>query len=147
MRYLGIDFGLKRTGLALTDAAATLAFPLKTLYKETNRQFWDELLETIRQERIDALVVGIPYDLYGEETETTVQAKNFILRLEKKSNLPVYTVNETCSSVEAKEQLKKAGVSKDKISRYLDQQAAVVILESYLKSRWLDATTKRSFSY
>ena len=137
MRYLGIDFGLKRTGLAMTDAAGTLAFPLKTLYKETNRQFWDELLDTINHEKIDALVVGMPFDLYGQETEITVQAKNFIQRLQKKSLLPVYTVNETCSSIEAKEQLKQANVSKHKLNQYLDQQAAVVILESYLNSRSL----------
>ncbi len=137
MRYLGIDFGLKRTGLAMTDAAGTLAFPLKTLYKKTNRQFWDELLDTINHEKIDALVVGMPFDLYGQETEITVQAKNFIRRIQKKSGLPVYTVNETCSSIEAKEQLKQANVSKYKLNQYLDQQAAVVILESYLNSRTL----------
>ncbi|MFW6414871.1 MAG: Holliday junction resolvase RuvX [Thermodesulfobacteriota bacterium] len=135
MRYLGIDFGLKRTGLALTDNAGTMAFPLKTLYKETNQQFWNELLDTIRQEKVEALVVGIPFDLYGQETETTIQAKNFSRRIQKKSGLPVYTVSETCSSIEAKEQLKQAGITKHKLNHYLDQQAAVVILESYLNSR------------
>jgi putative Holliday junction resolvase len=132
MRYLGIDFGTKRIGLALGYRENNLIFPLKTVVKKTNAQVMSELLSLIREYHIDGIVVGIPRDLHGQETLTTRQVKNFVTRLQKTTAIPVETSDETLSSFEAEERLLDAQVPGSKKKAVLDQMAAVIILENFL---------------
>jgi len=60
MKLLGIDFGIKRVGLAVTDAAATLAFPKKTLYRTTRETLFAALLTIIEEEKPELIVIGLP---------------------------------------------------------------------------------------
>ncbi len=135
MRYLGIDFGLKRVGLALTDPAGTMAFPYKTLHRTTRRQFFEDLLAVMDQEKVEGVVLGLPLDLEGRETETTRQVINFKNSLARRTDLPIYLVNEALSSFEAEQTLTSTGMKKKKQKPVLDQMAAIIILESFLASR------------
>lgn len=132
MRYLGIDFGLKRIGLAISDKQGKMVFPYKTIIKKDNEQLFSELQKIFIKEKIQAIVVGLPQGLNGEFTLSTRQVLNFIHRLNKISSLPVYTINESLSTEEANEKLKKAKVPPKKRKSILDQQAAVIILENFL---------------
>lgn len=133
LRLLGIDFGLKRIGLALTRGQVVI--PLKTIVKKDNAQVRAELGQIIVQEKIQALVVGLPYGPDGQETLTTRQAKNFAQRLRRHFLLPVYLMDETCSSLEAEERLKELGLNAFQRKERLDQVAACIILEDFLTSK------------
>lgn len=132
MRLLGVDFGLKRVGLAVTDDEGRMAFPLKTLVRTTRDAMFEEILSIIEAERIGTVVVGLPLDLDGSETLTTRQAINFGRSLERRTEAPVVFADERLTSIEAEGLLHEAGISGKKLKKALDSQAAVLILESYL---------------
>ena len=135
MRYLGIDFGLKRVGLALTDPAGTMAFPHRTLVRTTRKQFFEDLLGVIETEKVEGVVLGLPLGLDGQETDTTRQVINFKNSLARRTPLPIFMVNEALSSFEAEQALSRVGMKKKKQKPVLDQVAAVIILESFLASQ------------
>ena len=81
------------------------------------------------------MVVGLPRDLQGRETLSTRQVRNFILRLKRRTSLPLFTTDESLSSDEARQRLLEAGVSQDKIQAVLDQESAVIILERFLREQ------------
>lgn len=129
MKLLGIDYGQKRIGLAISQGG--MAFPFKTLVKSTKDRLFAELLEIIRREGVDAIVLGLPLDLDGQETLTTRQVRNFQASLARRVDLPIHMVNEALTSFEAAERLRQAGVPERKQAAMLDQMAAVCILEIF----------------
>jgi len=136
VRTLGIDFGLKRVGLSVCDRTGTLVSPLKTIERTTRQALFDELTEIIHDEAIEAVVVGLPLALNGEDTLTTRQARNFAQSLERRIDAPVHLMDERLTSAQAEEELNAAGLYGAKRKAALDSQAAVVILRS-----WLDSVT------
>lgn len=133
MKYLGIDYGQKRTGIAVTDDGGRMAFPRTTITMKTRDRFFEELLTIIEKEQPHAIVVGLPLSLNKEETLTTRQVRNFTARLKRRCSLPVYYMEEALSSNEAEERLRDAVVPVSKRKGILDQQAAILILESFLR--------------
>jgi len=134
MRVLGIDFGLKRVGLAVCDPTGTLVSPLTTIERTTRDALFDELAEIIQNESIEAVVVGLPLSLEGEDTLTTRQARNFAESLGRRTDMPVHLMDERLSSAEAEEELNAAGLRGKKKKMALDSQAAVIILRSWLEN-------------
>ena len=135
MKFLGIDFGLKRVGLAVTDPGGSMVFPLATLERTSRDALFAELLAVIAREGVEAVVVGYPAPPDGGESLTARQAANFARSLARRTPLPVSLMDETLSSQAAEEDLAQAGVKAGRRKQVLDQQAAVRILESYLASR------------
>ena len=135
MKYLAIDYGQKRTGIAVSDSGGSMAFPRRTIQMRTREAFFEELLALLEAEAPDALVIGLPVNLDGEETLTTRQTRNFAKNLKKKTPLPIFWMEEALSSFEAEIDLRQAGRSAAKSRAVLDQQAAVRILQSFLISR------------
>ncbi len=134
-KVLGIDFGLKRIGLALGYEEFKMSFPYKTLEKKDNESLFIELKEIVKKEDIKKIVIGIPRYLNGEESLTTRQVKNFIKRLNSKLGLPVLSVDEALTSFEAEKILKfSASKKKLKDKKNIDQLAAVIILDSYFQT-------------
>jgi len=134
MRALGIDFGLKRVGLAVCDPTGTLVSPLKTLERTTRDALFDELIEIIQNESIETVVVGLPLSLEGGDTLTTRQARNFAESLTRRVAVPVHLMDERLTSAEAEEELNAAGLRGKKKKMALDSQAAVIILRSWLEN-------------
>jgi putative Holliday junction resolvase len=132
MKYIAIDYGTKRTGLAASDTGGNMAFPRKTLVMKTREKFFAELLEFIEQEEPIAIVVGLPKSLAGEETLMSRQVRNLLARLRRRCDLPIFVVEEALSSFEAELELRDAGLKGHEIDKVVDQQAAVRILESFL---------------
>lgn len=132
MKYLAVDYGQTRTGLAVSDPDGRMAFPLRTIVKETRAEFFAELLHCLEQESAEAVVVGLPLSMDGTESLSTRQVRNFVARLRRRTSLPVYLMNEQLSTCEAEEDLRSAGLRGERLRQVLDQQAAVRILESFL---------------
>jgi len=132
MRILGIDFGLKRVGLALSDPDGRLAFPLATITRTSRDALFAELVEIALREGVEAVVVGWPAPAEGRDSLTARQAVNFAASLTRRVSVPVCLMDETLSSEEALDDLRLAGVKAARLRALLDQQAAVRILQSYL---------------
>ncbi len=80
MRYLAIDYGAKRTGLALCDAGETIATPLTTIHGQ--KQLIDKIAELIEAENVEAVVLGLPLNMDGSESAQTKVVRKFAERLE-----------------------------------------------------------------
>jgi len=132
MKTLGIDFGLKRVGLAVSDPDGTLAFPLATITRTSRDALFAGLVEIVGHEGAEAVVVGWPAPAQGQDSLTARQAVNFAQSLARRVSVPVWLMDETLSSEEALGDLRTAGVKRVKREAVLDQQAAVRILQSYL---------------
>ena len=109
-----------------------MAFPRKTILMNTRAAFFEELITLIEAEAPDAVVIGLPINLDGEESLTTRQARNFVKSLARRTPLPLFWMEEALSSYEAERDLRAAGRSAAKGRAVLDQQAAVRILQSFL---------------
>lgn len=132
MKYLAIDYGKTRTGLAVSDPDETCCFPKKTLLMRGREQFITELLDFLQEERIEAIVVGLPLTNNGEDTETTRMVRNMTAKLRHRCDLPIYYMEEYLSSVEAEKRLRAAGKKSKDMDKIIDQYAALIILESFL---------------
>lgn len=131
---MALDYGLKRTGVAVSDPEGRIAFPRRTVRMTTRRAFFAELTALMLEERPDAVVVGLPLLLDGGESLMTRQARNIAASLARRADLPVYLMPETLSSHEAERDLREAGRREKDLRAVVDQQAAVRILESFLNT-------------
>ena len=132
MKYLAIDYGLKRVGIAVSDMDGNFAFPRCTLKRETKATFFAALLALLDEEKAEAVVVGLPLHTDGTECLTTVQVRHFVESLKRRTALPVYWMNEFLSSAAAEHELYDFGMGYRDVKKVVDQQAAVLILESFL---------------
>ncbi len=132
--YIGIDFGLKNTGVAVGQSITKTASALKTIHIK-NKFSWDELDEIITKWQPKAIIIGRPLTEDGKEQLTTKQAHNFANKVKNRYKLPVYEVDERYSSMAVQEEFAQAramGNAKRKHGKSLDAHAAKNILQRYL---------------
>ena len=129
---LGFDFGIKRIGVAVGQELTRTARELETLTSPDGGPNWKGISRLIEQWQPDALVIGLPLNLDGSDHEVTRLARRFGNRLKGRYNLPVFTIDERLSSVEA-EQLLAGERRFDK--KAVDRLAARIILESWLQQQ------------
>ena len=133
-RILAIDYGIKRTGLAVTDPLKIIASPLETVPTDRLIVFLKSYLES---QDVDALVLGYPTDLKNEDTHVTSRVREFKLQLEKKfPDKPVHLHDEKFTSKLAFEAMIAGGMKKkDRRQKgNVDKISATIILQSYLES-------------
>lgn len=141
MRILGIDYGERRVGLALSDPTGLIAGPLATLTRRPGRRPpVGKLAEIVLQNEVEAVVIGLPLGLDGEENAWCREVRVFAQALGARAKVPVYLQDERMSSVMAERGVRESGVgrSKRREKERVDRAAAVVILQ-----RWLD--TRHAF--
>ncbi|MEZ4667520.1 MAG: Holliday junction resolvase RuvX [Anaerolineae bacterium] len=130
-RLLGIDHGLKRIGLAVSDSSGLVARELTVIQRKSNSEDLARIKHIIHEQHVIGVVVGLPVNseaLPGEYTQTDT-VKKWIERLRETVALPIATWDEQLSSVEARElSIQKGRTARDPI----DDLAARVILQSYL---------------
>jgi putative Holliday junction resolvase len=128
MRVLGIDYGSRRTGIALGDTEAKIASPWRVIEAEETADVIQEIQTIIREERIGQMIVGVPRPLRDrdQENDQVVKVKNFITELRKLA-LPVHEEDEVLSSGLAGQQMLERGQKGKR-----DDLAAAVILQSWL---------------
>lgn len=125
MRYLGIDYGTKKVGLALSDEAGGFAFPHSIL--KNDRELFGVIQKICEDEKVDALVVGYSLTQHGEENDVVAVTNAFTEKLDTLLSLPVHKQNELFSSVEAHRYQTKKG---DR-----DDSAAAIILQRFLDAK------------
>jgi putative Holliday junction resolvase len=134
-RIMALDYGTKRTGVAVTDPLQIIATGLITVQSHTLRTW---LKDYFAREVVDKVVIGLPFSLDGKDTHGTKPVKDFI-RLFKKDNpsIPIETIDEQYTSKMAFEAILQSGVKKkDRRDKSLiDEVAATLILQGYLQNR------------
>ena len=141
MRVLGIDYGARRIGLALSDATATLASPWRMLQRPPSEAATLRLLIAeitslkTAEDGLRAVVVGWPRRLDGSPTDQTPIVEAFARALKAQIDLPVILQDERLSSTEAESRLARRERDWRKRKQQLDAAAAAVILQDYLDGR------------
>ncbi len=133
MRYLAIDYGTKRTGLAVCDPSETIVSPLAVI--ENRKNLVEKILETIAKENIEAVVFGLPLNMDGTTGSQAKMTMQFAEELKKRTDVPVYFQDERLSSFVAEEKLAPADFTRKKKARRLDAIAAAQILEAFLEQK------------
>lgn len=131
-RILGVDFGLKRVGLAVCDSSWILATPLPAYRTKSMRDTIDHVASVVKQQNAGGVVVGLPLNLDGTESAQSGRVRAFARNLGKVTGLTVELVDERLTTVEADELLAEAGVKKSGREGLIDSMAAKIILQSYL---------------
>ena len=139
-RVLGIDYGERRVGLAISDATRTLARPLTTLVvsdpRDTLARVTSELERLAAEEDgVRSIVVGVPVKLDGTPGDQTRRVREFIDALAARTPLPIICVDERLTSREAESRLAIGERDWRKRKKRLDAAAAAVILQDYLDGR------------
>lgn len=129
MRVLGIDYGEKRVGLALSDPMQIIATAYDILAHDDNDEYVIcELLNIIKKKSVTKIVVGLPLNMNGSKGFQAERVELFVKRLKAEINIPVFFEDERESSKKVKEIMKEI---KSKDVR-IDDRAAAVILQNYL---------------
>lgn len=132
MRSMGIDFGERRIGLAISDPDGKVAVPLATLERRNDRVAVREIAEIARREEVGRLVLGEPVGLDGQRGPNAERVRRFGERLAQASGLPVRLVNESLTTVEAQERLREAGIDPRREPARIDAVAAQILLQEAL---------------
>ena len=134
-RILSIDYGRKRTGLAVTDPLQIIANGLATVATSELEKF---LLDYLSKEDVERIVIGLPRQMNGEMSESWRYIEPFINRLKKlKPELPIELVDERFTSVLAHQAILQSGVGKQRRREdkgMVDEISATIILQSYMES-------------
>ena len=134
-RILAIDYGKKRTGIAVTDPLQIIASGLTTV---DSQQLFEFLKEYTIKETVEVIVIGEPYNLDGKETDSTAAVKHCIRRLKNTfPETPIVTVDESYTSKNASKAMADMGMKKKDRQKKenIDMMAATIMLQEYLNSR------------
>ena len=138
MRILGLDYGSKTVGVAVSDELLLTAQGLKIIRRESEKKLRKTLAEifSITQEYgVTEIVLGYPKRLDGSEGDRCERTKEFAELLTKRTGLPVTLWDERLTTVAADRAMDEAGLSREKRKQHVDRIAAELILQGYLDAR------------
>ena len=135
MRILGIDYGDARVGISITDPLGITAQGLETINRNgSDKIVLKRLEELIEQYNVTTIVIGIPINMNGTKTERAEVTEKFIHKMKCKfGKIPIETIDERLTTVEAHKTMNYLNVNKHKKRSIVDTISAVYILETYLK--------------
>ena len=134
MKVMALDVGEKRIGVAVSDATGLLASPVTAIESEDEPERLEAVLALAAEHEVGEIVVGLPLSLSGRTGPQARQVLRFTSVLAARTAVPVTTVDERYSTVEAQRLLRDAGVEVSRDKGRLDAAAAAVVLQSYLDS-------------
>src|SRR3974390_1158355 len=135
-RFLGLDVGNRRIGVAVSDELGLTAQPVLTLErKRSRREDLRSLGRLARRFEVSAIVVGNPLRLSGEASQQTAKAQAFAAELGELTGLPIHLWDERLTTHEAHELLYASGHARQANRRVVDQVAATLILQSFLDQK------------
>lgn len=145
-RVLSIDYGRKRTGLAVTDPLQIIANGLTTVATHQLEQF---VLDYLGKEQVERVVVGLPKQMNGEMSESWRYIEPFLNRLRKlRPELPIELVDERFTSVLAHQVILESGVGKQRRREdkgMVDEISATIILQQWMENRTMPGYTPKMF--
>lgn len=137
MRVMGLDYGSKTVGVAISDPLGITAQGIETIHRKAEnklRQTLARIEELVREYEVDRLVLGFPKNMnntIGDRAEKSLELKEM---LERRTGLPVIMWDERLTTVEAERTLMESNVRREDRKKYVDKIAAVFILQGYLDS-------------
>lgn len=134
-RILAIDYGKKRTGIAVTDVMQLIASGLTTV---ATHELFDFLKAYLDKEPVERVVIGLPKQMNNEDSENAKRVREFVNRFKRHMpNTPIETIDERFTSVLAQRTIIEAGLKrKDRQNKALvDEVSATIILQSYMESK------------
>ena len=136
MRALGVDFGEKRIGIAVSDSNGKVATPLQVIIRSKSiKQDHKKICDLVDEWEADIVVVGMPYSLNGSKGLAAKTVEKEVKELSSALEVPVATQDERLTTAMAAKELAIQGLDSKKQSKVIDQVAASVILQSWLDNR------------
>lgn len=134
-RFLCLDIGDKRIGIAISDPFNSYALPVQTYNRKNLKTDLMAIANMIKEKGATALVCGLPVNFDGTPSIQTQRAKYFIDRLKEQLDIEIYSVDERCSTCEAEETLIEQGKSRQERKQFVDSLAASSILQGFLNDK------------
>lgn len=132
MRILGLDYGTKRIGVAISDELELIAQPIETIPAQPVLKMHARLKTLLHHKPCRLIVVGLPKKMDGSIGDAVTNVKHFIKLLKKEFDIPIQTWDERLTSVLANRFLRQARVNRKKRKGKVDQIAAAILLQSFL---------------
>ena len=135
MRLMGLDYGSKTVGVAVSDPLGLTAQGVETVWRKQEnklRQTMARIEELISEYQVERIVLGYPKNMNNTVGERAVKSLEFKEKLEKRTGLTVVMWDERLTTAEAERTLMETGVRRENRKQFLDQMAAVLILQGYL---------------
>jgi len=133
-RILGIDFGERRIGLALSDPLGIIAQPFLTFDTQKDGDIFKKIEELIEEKNIEKIILGMPRNMDGTIGEKGKVVQEFSQKLSIRLKMPIILRDERLSSVESLRILRDAGAKLHKYKKSVDKLSAALILQGYLES-------------
>ncbi|MBT3168889.1 MAG: Holliday junction resolvase RuvX [Candidatus Cloacimonetes bacterium] len=133
-RLMGMDYGEVRIGIAISDPLQIFSKPYKVLQNNENDVF-GEISEIIEKENVEKIILGLPVNFDGNDTQKTKEVREFAKILQTKIKVPLEFSDERYTSADANDLLKKMGYSPQEGRKHIDKIAAALILKNYLETR------------
>ena len=135
MRILALDHGTKRIGVAVSDETKTIALPLEYIPAEPFAGFLARLREILREKEIELIIIGMPRNMDGSYGPAALRVQEFVAVLRDVVTIPIKTLDERLTTVQAQRFLIQGKVRRDKRKEKVDKTAAAILLQSYLDSK------------
>ena len=135
MRIMGLDYGSKTVGVAMSDLLGMTAQPVETITRKEENKLRKTLarIEALVQEyQVEKIVLGYPKHMNNEQGDRCAKTESFKEMLERRTGLPVIFQDERMSTVSAERILMEGGVRRENRKEYIDKMAAAFILQTYL---------------
>lgn len=134
-RYLCLDIGNKRIGIAVSDPFNTYSLPVETYNRKNLKTDLAKIESLVKEKGATALVCGLPVNFDGTPSIQTERANFFIDRLKERLNVEIFAVDERCTTCEAEETLIEQGKSREERKMFVDSLAAASILQGFLNDK------------
>lgn len=136
-RYLAIDHGSKRIGLAISDPMKIIAKPFKTITYNNRDEFFTLFIKILEEKDVECIVLGLPIGMKGQETLQTKNVLEFQKKLKLKIKIPVFLQDERLSSLSAKKSLIQQKIKTGHNKSKIDETAAAIFLQQFLDTNRL----------
>ncbi len=133
-RKMGVDYGDKRIGIALTDALCIISSPFEVYKNVGEEDALNHLNKIIKDYDVDEVAIGLPINMDGTEGERALIHRSFGEKLKKLSNVKVVFIDERLTSAEAEDLLISSGVRREKRKELIDKIAAQIILQTHINN-------------
>ncbi len=135
MRIMGLDYGSRTVGVALTDPTGLIAQPLCTLTRDREsklRKTLQEIEKMVSEYQVERIILGLPFNMDDSEGERAEKTREFREKLAQRVSVPIEFMDERLTTMEAQEILDESGIPRSEQKRVIDQVAAQLILEAFM---------------
>ena len=134
MRILALDHGTRRVGVAVSDELQLIASPLEFIPAEPFEDFLARLRQILGEKEVGLILIGMPRNMDGSYGPAAQKVRDFVAALQSEITVPIKTLDERLTTVQAQRSLIQANVRRDQRKQKVDMTAAAILLQSHLDS-------------